>query len=127
MITIGVAGLAFAKRGDIAIARVDWVFFLAAMSSLPLWYFTSDPLWAVVILTLADALGFGPTIRKAYGRPFEEQATFYALMATRNAISVTALEHYSLTTVLSPAVMAIVASIFVAMVIFRRRMVGRVA
>jgi hypothetical protein len=121
VITIGVAALAFAKRGDIAITRIDWAFFIAAMSSLPLWWLTSDPLWAVVILTLVDVLGFGPTIRKACGRPFEEQVTFYALMATRNAVSVAALEHYSLTTVLFPAVLSVVAASFVAMVLVRRR------
>ena len=124
IITIGVAGLAFAKRADINISRSDWAFFIAALSSLPLWYLTCDPLWAVVILTTVDVLGFGPTIRKAYGRPFEEQVTFFALMATRNAVSVGALEHYSLTTVLFPAVMATVAASFVAMVLARRRVVG---
>jgi hypothetical protein len=127
LITIYVALLAFTKRADTTITPVDWAFFAAAMSSLPLWYATADPLWAVVILTIVDGLGFGPTIRKAYGRPYEEQVTFYALMSTRNLISVVALEHYSLTTVLFPATMASVAALFVVMVILRRRVVGRAA
>jgi hypothetical protein len=127
VITIGVAVLAFIKRADVSITRLDWAFFLAAMSSLPFWWLTSDPFWAVAILTLVDALGFGPTIRKAYGRPFEEQLTFYALVATRNVISIGALEHYSATTVLFPAVMATIAYGFVAMMVLRRRGVGRVS
>jgi hypothetical protein len=65
VITIGVAVLAFARRADTSITRLDWAFFLAAMSSLPLWWLTADPLSAVAILTLVDALGYGPTIRKA--------------------------------------------------------------
>jgi hypothetical protein len=95
------------------------------MSSLPLWWLTADPLSAVAILTLVDALGYGPTIRKAYGRPFEEHLTFFALVATRNVVSIGALEHYSATTVLFPAVMATIAYGFVALVIFRRRASGQ--
>ncbi len=32
----------------------------------PLWYLTTDPLWAVLILTVVDVAGFGPIFRKAY-------------------------------------------------------------
>ena len=66
IITIFIALLAYIKRADISITRTDWLFLVAALSSLPFWYFTSDPLWAVVILTTVDVLGFGPTARKAY-------------------------------------------------------------
>lgn len=45
-ITILIAILAYVKRADVAITRTDWLFFVAALTSLPLWYFTSDPVWA---------------------------------------------------------------------------------
>ena len=77
VITIGVAIMACWKRSDITITRTDWMFFLAALSSFPFWYFTSDPLWAVIILTTVDVFGFGPTVRKAYIYPFEEQLTLF--------------------------------------------------
>lgn len=121
LITLYVAVLAYRKTSDSVITRMDWVFFLAAMTSLPLWYLTSDPLWAVVILTTVDILGFGPTFRKAYWRPYEEQLLFFVLVATRNLISIPALEHYSLTTMLFPAVVAAVCLIFIVMVVVRRR------
>ncbi len=69
------------------------------MTSLPFWYLTSDPLWAVIILTTVDVIGFGPTFRKAYNHPFEEQLTFYAIFVVRNVIAILALEQYSLTTI----------------------------
>ena len=121
LITIYVAWLAYSKQADTSIPRADWLFFAMAMMSLPLWYATSDPLWAVVILTVVDVLGFGPTFRKAYLHPFEEQLTFYVLMCTRNLIVITALEHYSLTTVLFPAAIAFMTSAFILMVLYRRR------
>lgn len=121
VVTIYIAYLAYRKKSDKTITRIDGLFFLLAMTSLPLWYLTSDPLWAVVILTLVDVLGFGPTFRKAYVYPFEEQLRLYAIMSARNLIAIMTLEHYSLTTVLFPAVIAVVCLVFVLMVIFRRQ------
>jgi hypothetical protein len=124
LITLYVAVLAYIKKSDHTITKVDWLFFILAMSSLPIWYITSHPLGAVVILTSVDVLGFGPTFRKAYGQPYEEQLKFYVLMTMRNLISITALEHYSLTTVLFPAVIAGACLIFILMVVVRRRLLG---
>ncbi|MBT3921624.1 MAG: hypothetical protein HOF21_03520 [Nitrospina sp.] len=124
IISIYVAILAYLKRSDSTITRIDWLFFILAMTSLPLWYLTSDPLWAVVLLTTVDVLGFGPTFRRAYIHPFEEQLMFYVIMAVRNLIVVLALENYSLTTVLFPATIAVVCLIFSLMVVSRRRVVA---
>lgn len=122
IITIYVAILAYMKKSDITITRTDWLFFITAMTSLPLWYFTSDPLWAVVVLTTVDVLGFAPTFRKAYVFPFEEMLTFFVIMAARNLISILALAHYSITTVLFPATTAVVCLAFIVMVMYRRRL-----
>lgn len=48
-ITIVIAILAFTKRADVGITKVDWLFFASALSSLPLWYLTSSPALAVVV------------------------------------------------------------------------------
>lgn len=93
IVTLYVAVIAFIKRSDRTITGIDWAFFITAMTSLPFWYFTSDPLWAVVILTTVDVLGFGPTIRKAYIFPFEEQLSFFAIFMVRNSIAIMALEN----------------------------------
>ncbi|MFC1747794.1 hypothetical protein ACFL2V_03220 [Pseudomonadota bacterium] len=107
LITLYVAYLAYVHKSDTSITSVDWAFLIVAMSALPFWYITADPLWAVVILTTVDVLGFGPTVRKAYVRPYEENVLFYTLFVVRNAISIAALEHYSLTTVLFPLVIGL--------------------
>ncbi len=123
-ITIFIAFLAYVKRADTTITKTDWLFFISALSSLPLWYFTSDPLWAVVILTAVDVLGFGPTIRKAYSFPHSESLLFFALFAARNVLVILALENYSVTTVLFPAVIAAACMSLMAMVTYRRRVLA---
>ena len=120
VITLFVAILAYVKKTDHMIAKKDWIFFILAMSAIPFWYVTSNPLWAVVILTVVDLLGFVPTFRKAYSYPNEEQLIFYILIASRNLISIVALEHYSLTTLLFPAATALACIMFIQMVMYRR-------
>ena len=124
IISIYVAFLSYIQRSDSSITRIDWLFFIMAMVTLPIWYLTSDPLWAVVILTTVDVFGFAPTFRRSYISPFEEQLMFYVIMAVRNLIVVLALENYSLTTVLFPATIAVVCLIFSLMVVSRRRVVA---
>jgi hypothetical protein len=101
------------------------MFLVIALAALPCWFFTSNPLWAVVILTGVDLAGFGPTFRSAYARPHQERTGFYSLAALRNAVVVLALEKYSLTTTLFPVTVGIACLIFVAMVFYRRRAVAR--
>ena len=122
LITIFVAAIAYNNKSDISITKVDWCFFLAALASLPFWFFTSDPLWAVVILTTVDVLGFGPTIRKAYFHPFDENIMFFSIFVCRNLAAIVALEVYSPTTIIFPAVVAITCMLLISMVIYRRRM-----
>jgi hypothetical protein len=121
IITIFIAFLAYVKRADITITKTDWLFFTTAMSSLPLWYLTSDPLWAVVVLTTVDVLGFGPTVRKAYSSPYSESLLFFALFTARNLLVIMALENYSVTTVLFPAVIAAACILLIALLTYRRR------
>ena len=124
LITMYVALLAYIKKSDSTITRIDWILFSAALTALPLWYVTSDPLWAVLILTMVDVLGFGPTFRKAYFYPNEEQLMFFAIMAVRNFISIMALENYSVTTILFPAATGAASVVFILMVRWRRRLLS---
>ena len=122
-ITVFIAALAFVKRSGITITFVDWLFLFAALGSLPLWYFTSDPLWAVVVLTGVDLLGFGPTIRKAYKCPYDENIPFFVLFMLRNTFAIISLEHYSVATVLFPLSVASACTLLLIMVSYRRRVV----
>jgi hypothetical protein len=120
-ITLGVAALAVWKRTDLTVTRADWFFLLSALSALPLWFGTADPVWAVLVLTTVDLLGFGPTLRKAWALPHEEDAGFFALFAVRNAVAIGALEQFNLATVLFPAATGLACLALIALLFFRRR------
>ena len=100
LITGYIAVLAYRKHSDRAVTRADWAFLVIALAALPCWLLTSNPLWAVVILTGVDLAGFGPTFRSAYLRPYDERIGFYSLGVLRNVLAISALEqlldHYRL-------------------------------
>lgn len=116
-----IALLAYNHKSDNSITRSDWYFFITALLSLPLWAITSDPLWAVAILTLIDIIGFAPTIRKTYNNPYEEKLSFFVLIAIRNMLSIIALEHYSLVTALFPAALSIACLALIMTAIIQRK------
>lgn len=121
LITFYIAWLAVLKRGDTLITRSDWGFFIASLVSLPVWYLSSDPLWAVVILTAVDTLAFGPTLRKAYVFPYQENVTFFALFILRNIFGLLALETWSATNMLFHLAMTVGCMLLIVMVLWRRQ------
>lgn len=120
-----IAWLAYLKRSDLTITLKDWLFFSIAMSALPVWHLMSDPLWAVIILTVVDLFGFIPTARKVYHAPYSEPLLFIALFLIRNLLVIFALEHYSLTTVLFPTVIAVACLLLITLMLARPRMMVR--
>jgi len=124
-LSMSVAVLAYVKRGDVAITRVDWAFFLAALAALPLWYVTADPLWAVIVLTTVDLLGFGPTVRKAWHQPAQESLGFFGLFLLRNVLVIVALDSRTATTVLFPGAIAAACAGVMLMIVARRAALAR--
>ena len=120
VITLCIAYLSYLKSDDIIITKLDWIFLLIAFSSLPFWYFSSNPLTAVIILTTVDLAGFGPTIRKAYYQPLEENIGFFSLFAFRNGLVVMAMETVSITTVLFPVAIGLACVLLIVLLLIRR-------
>jgi hypothetical protein len=120
IITFYIALQGFLKRADIEIKPIDYGFMVIALLSIPLWYFTANPLWAVVIVTTIDVCGFVPTLRKAYESPEQEDGRFYLIFLIRCGFVVLALEAYSVTTVLFPLVVGACCLLMVALLYVKK-------
>jgi hypothetical protein len=118
--------LSWMKRSDLSITPLDWGCLVVALLALPIWLLTSSPLWAVLILTAIDLVGFGPTVRKAYKKPHEERIWFFLLGALRNAFVIAALEHYSPTTVVFPAAVGVACLALAPFIAIRRQSLASV-
>jgi hypothetical protein len=109
------------KFGEKNITRSDWATFIAGLAAIPLWLATSNPLYAVLLITVIDALGFWPTFRKTWHKPYEEALIAHFLSGTKWVFAVLALEQFTLNTALYPVSLILMNWVFVSMALWRRR------
>ncbi|MEJ0053812.1 MAG: hypothetical protein WDN10_03775 [bacterium] len=102
------------------ITKSDWIFFIAALLAIPVWYVTGDPLWSVILITVTDAVAFVPTFRKGYMHPETESAATYALSGIKFIFGILALQAFSVTTVLYPASLIVANGVFVLVLFWRK-------
>jgi len=122
LLCFSIAFLSYQKIGLDYIGKSDWIFLTLALFTIPLWYVTSNALYAIILLSLIDLLGFVPTFKKAFSYPFDEQLSFFILMVIKDLFFVIpALEEHSLTTMLFPLTLSITTTLFVIMVYWRRK------
>ena len=112
--------LAF-RTSDKNITRADWIMFISGIMAIPVWAMTKDPLWSMIIVTIIDALAFGPTIRKSWYRPYEEVAFMYGLNIFRHAITLLALASVNATTAMYPIMLFVMNSLSFAIIMGRRQ------
>ena len=103
------------------IVKSDWIFFISALITIPIWLLTGNPLWSVIIITVIDVVAFAPTFRKAFKHPNTENIWTYLLSGIKFIFGIWALESFTLTTVLYPASLIVANGAFVIMVLWRTR------
>lgn len=109
------------KKSDITVT--DWIALVAALSAIPIWYVTKKPLTAVVIISIIDFVATYPSIRKGYQKPWDDGISAYAFANLKFIISLFALNNISLITALYPASIIIVNTIFILIIVSRRRVI----
>jgi len=108
------------RLGEKDIRPFDWFCLVTALLSLIPWLLTNDPLISVIIITVIDALGFAPTVRKAYQKPRQETVTTFVMSVIKYGLVVTALQKYTPVTLLFPVAVGIMNALFVLMLLVRR-------
>ncbi len=101
--------------------KYDWIALIGALVGIFLWWITKNPLCAVVLVTLSDAIGSIPIFRKAYRAPFEENIPAFALGLLYYPPAIAALRSFTLTTWLYPAVVIMLDGSLVILIMVRRK------
>lgn len=117
----GVIFVTSLKYGERNIVKSDWYYLIAAFIGLLLWPLAKSPLLSVIVVSIIDVLGFFPTFRKSYNRPFEETLSTHAITPIKHGLSTIALRNYSVVTVIYPLSLFISSVVFVIMLLVRRR------
>lgn len=97
-----IAVVAF-RKGKKDITRFDWFCFIGAMSAIPVWVMTNDPLYAALLITGIDGLGFLPTYRTTWKNPRNENISMYFCCAATDALICLSLAPITAAAILYPA------------------------
>ncbi len=99
----------------------DWAALLGAIVGITLWWYTHIPLYAVILVSLSDFVGIIPSVRKAYRFPFEENLLSWFLGFLYYPLGILALESFTVTTWLYPAVIMLADAFLILVIILQRR------
>lgn len=108
------------KFGTKNISRFDFVCLLACLIAVLFYFKLSNPVWAILVVTGIDFVGFLPTYRKGWQEPDTETVSTYIMSASSNLISILALQNYTVTTVFYIASLFFTNTIFASVVLLKR-------
>jgi len=109
------------KSWEKNITLSDSIAFALALICIGLYIFVQDPRYSLYVVLLISALALYPTARKSFHKPGEETLSIYAIAGIRSAISIAATINISLLTIWLPAFIIGINSIFIIMVLIRRK------
>ena len=120
VLVIAVFFLSF-KYGTKNITRSDTVLLIVALLAIIVWWQMGNPLIAVLMVTLIDAIGYIPTFRKSYAEPWSETLSYWVLMVVANIFTIASSAQYNFLTVTYAAVLLIANGTVWMICFFRRR------
>ncbi len=97
--TLSIAAFAV-KYGEKKITKLDWICLFVALSSIPLWLLTDNALAAVIVVTVIDVIGYAPTLRKSWHKPWEENIPAFVIGTFQFGLILMTIQNYNLTTTL---------------------------
>jgi len=98
---LAVTALSF-KYGEGGWTKLDKACLLGAGAGLVVWAITSEPIFALYLTTIIDAIGGIPTIRKTYLRPETESRAAWAMFLVANSLNLLAINEWTLTIAMYP-------------------------
>lgn len=105
-------------------SRFDKISVWFGVGVLLFYIFSRNPTHSAVLATLVDAVGYLPTIKKAWIQPHKDSATAFSLNSLKFVAALLALESYSVATWLYPATVVVVNGGVATLLLGRRRKVS---
>lgn len=118
-----IAGLSF-FIGERNYTRSDWMALVACLIAIPIWKLTQNPLYALFIIVIIDALTYWPTIRKSYHNPQTEPPISYGFAGMRYCLMLFAVPDPSWQTLLYPFFLMVSDWGFGLYIVIRRAQLG---
>lgn len=113
------------RNGKKDITKTDTAFFITALVAVGIWLVAKQPILSVILISAIDMLGFAPTVRKSWNKPYSETLFTYELNAFRHGLSIFALQSYSIITWLYPVTWVLANGLFSIILLIRRGQLRR--
>ena len=107
-------------RGERAFPWYEWAFLAVATVIFIFYLWSRQPTVSAVLASIINAVGFGPTLTKAWSRPHTDSVTTFTLNGLKFVPSLFAMDSISVATCVMPASL-IVTNLAVAAIIWMRR------
>lgn len=109
------------KYGEKNITLTDKIALLAAFLAIAAWVITKDPLMSVILASSINVVAFYPTCRKSWISPWQENLAAYNIANLKMVLSLAAIAHFTLVTMIYPIACIAVNALFVALCLWRRQ------
>ncbi len=109
------------RFGTKNIKKIDNFCLLFSLLTIMVYLKISNPLWAVILVSLVDFVGFVPTLRKAFEEPSTETVVTYSLGMISSVLSLLALQTYSVTNALFACTLLLSDLLIVFIILTRRK------
>jgi hypothetical protein len=107
-------------RGERVFPWYEWAFLAVATVIFIFYLWSRQPTVSAVLASIVNAVGFGPTLTKAWARPHTDSVTVFTLNGLKFLPSLFAMDSFSAATCVMPASL-IVTNLAVALIIHVRR------
>jgi hypothetical protein len=108
-------------RGERSFSMREWAFAGAGGAVFFVYLVTSQANVAAALITLVDALGYGPTFARGWSQPRKDRVTSFALNGAKFVPSLMAMDPVSFATSFYPATLLALNTAVAVMLVIRRR------
>lgn len=105
----------------------DWVLFALTLAAIPLWHFTKNEFYAVLVCTAVNIGGYYFSLKNILRNPASERAGFYGTQVLRWCITLLALQAHNPSTVLYPVISILLNGTGFVLVLMGRTRLARLA
>jgi hypothetical protein len=107
-------------KGERTFPWYEWAFLFAAAVIFLFYLWSREPTVAAVLTAIVNVMGFGPTVTKAWARPYSDSITTFTLNSIKFIPAFFAMDSLSVATCVMPAAL-VAANAVVALLIYARR------
>lgn len=83
------------KYGTKNITKGDTITLVAAFLAILVWIQLHNPLYAIIMVSIIDVVGYWPSLRKTFSEPWTETPISWIFFALTNILAMLALNEYS--------------------------------